>query len=66
MILNIANQQRLKLESMDANLITETYDTRSGEISEENQGDIQRDRKLTSYPIDTWHTIVTMTSDGSD
>ena len=40
MILNIANQQRLKLESMDANLITETYDTRSGEIDEGNQGDI--------------------------
>ena len=66
MILNIANQQRMKLESMDANLITETYDTRSGEIGEGNQADIQGDRKLTSYPIDTWHTLVTMTSDGAD
>jgi hypothetical protein len=66
MILNIANQQRLKLESMDANLVTETYATESGENDGGNKGDSWRSRKLTSYPIDTWHTIVTMTSDGAD
>ena len=51
---------------MDANLVTEAYATESGEIDGGNKGDSWRSRKLTSYPIDTWHTIVTMTSDGAD
>ena len=64
MILNIANQQRLKLESIDVNEVTVVSDTSSGGGG--NQAGSAGSRKLTSYPIETWQNTVMMTSEGNN
>ena len=65
MILNIANQQRLKLESIDVNEVTVVSHTSSG-VGVANQAGSAGSRKLTSYPIETWQNTVMMTSEGAD
>jgi hypothetical protein len=64
MILNMANQQRLKLESMDVDEVTVTL-TSSG-YGGGNQAGSTGCRKITSYPIETWQNTVMITSEGAD
>jgi hypothetical protein len=66
MILSMANQQRLKLESIDINEVTVVSHTSSGVGGGGNQAGSACSRKLTSYPIETWQHTVMMTSDGAD